>query len=117
MTIPFDDQCYQLLKWYFEEEIEDEHVLKYSRQAIKDLHRDLWLRSWSIAYVGCYGNIADLTSIESMYATCSGDLEKANCVVAMSRMESGRRNSFYASIKGDGPLVDRAITMVKGYKK
>jgi hypothetical protein len=113
----YDYQCYQLLKWFFEKELKDERVLKYSRQAMKDLRRDLWLRSWGIAYMGCYGDIADLTSIESMYTACSSDFEKADSVMAMSRMESGRRNSFYASIKGDGPLVDRAITMVKGSKK
>ena len=113
----YDYQCYQILKWFFEEGLKDERVLKYSRQAMKDLSRDLWLRSWSLAYVGSYGDIADLTSIESMYATCSSDFEKADCVMALSRMESGRRNSFYVSVKGDGSLVDRAISIVKGSKR
>jgi len=67
----------------------------------------------AIAYLGSYGDIADLTSIESMYAACSSDFEKADCVMALSMLESGRRNAFYSSIKGDGLLVDRAIKMVK----
>lgn len=113
----YDYQCYQVLRWFFEEELKDERVLKYSRQVMKSLSRDLWLRSWAIAYIGSYGDIADLTSIESMYAACSSDFEKADCVMALSRMESGRRNSFYSSIKGDGQLVGRAVDMVKGGKK
>jgi hypothetical protein len=113
----YDYQCYQMLKWLFEEKVKDEGVLKYCRRVVKDLGRDLWLRSWAMAYLGSYGDIADLTSIESMYAKCSSDFEKADCVMALSRMESGRRNSFFTSIKGDGPLVDRAIAMVKGSKK
>jgi hypothetical protein len=113
----YDFQCYQLLKWFSEENLKEDRVLKYSRQVMKDLGRDLWLRSWSIDYLGSYGDIADLTSIESMYARCTSDFERADCVMALSRMEPGRRNAFYSSIKGDGQLVDRAIGMVKRIKK
>lgn len=113
----YDYQCYQVLKWLFEETPKDDRALKYCRKVIIDMSRDLWLRSWAIAYLGNYGDIADPTFIESMYARCSSDFEKADCVMALSRMESGRRNSFFNSIKGDGPLVDRAIIMVKGKKR
>jgi hypothetical protein len=113
----YDYQSYQVLKWFFEEGLKDERVLKYCRRVMKDLRRDPWLRSWAIAHLGRHGDIADLTSIESMYASCSGDFEKADCVMALLRMESGRRNAFYSYVKGDGPLVDRAISMVKGVKK
>lgn len=113
----YDYQCYQILKWFYEEKLKDERVLKHCRHIMKDLSRDLWLRSWAMAYIGSYGDVADLTSIESMYATCSSDFEKADCVMALSRMETGRRNSFYSSINGDGQLVDRAINIVKGAKK
>ena len=112
----YDYQCYQILKWLFEEKLKNERMLKYCRRIGKDLGRDLWLRSWAIAYLGSYGDIADLTSIESIYAACSSDFEKADCVMALSLMESGRRNSFYSSVNGDGPLVNRAIKMVKGSK-
>jgi hypothetical protein len=49
----------------------------------------------------------------------SGSMVKklGGCVMALLRMESGRRNAFYSSIKGDGQLVDRAIYIVKGSKK
>jgi hypothetical protein len=113
----YDYQCYQLIKWLFEEKLKDKLVIMYCRTMLKDLGRDLWLRSWGIAYLGKYGDIADLTSIESMYAECSSDFEKADCVMALSQMESGRRNCFYSSVKGDGILVDRAIKIVKGSKK
>jgi hypothetical protein len=113
----YDYQCYQILKWFAREKLQNERVLKYCRQAMKDLGRDPWLRSWCTNYVGEYGDVADFTSIQAMYATYSSDFEKADCVMALSRMESGRRNAFYSSIKGDGQLVDRAISMAKGTRK
>lgn len=119
MTSPsaiYDYQCYQLLKWLYTENIKNHLALKYCRGIATDFNRDLWLRSWAIAYLGSYGDIADLQSIESLYSACSSDFEKADCVMALSRMESGRRNSLYSSIKGDGLLVDRAIQIVKGRK-
>lgn len=67
--------------------------------------------------MGSHGDISDLASIESLYAECSSDFEKADCVMALMRMEHGRRNAFFTSINGDGHLVDRAIYIVKGSKK
>lgn len=113
----YDYQCYQLLKWFSVENVKEERLLKYSRQVMKDLGRDLWLRSWGLAYLGSHGDISDLASIESLYAECSSDFEKADCVMALMRMEHGRRNAFFTSINGDGHLVDRAIYIVKGSKK
>jgi hypothetical protein len=113
----YDYQCYQLLKWLYTENINNDLTLKYCRRIAGDFNRDLWLRSWAIAYLGNHGDIADLQSIESMYASCSSDFEKADCVMALSRMEHGRRNAFYSAIKGDGLLVDRAVQMVKDNKR
>jgi hypothetical protein len=113
----YDYQCYQVLKWFLEEKLQNVRVLQYCRKVMRELSRDLWLRSWTVAYVGKYGDVADLTSFEAMYATSASDFEKAEYVMALSRMESGRRNAFYSSIKGDGQLVDRAINMIKGTKK
>jgi len=51
-TAVYDYQCYQLLKWLSEEQIKNEDVLKYCRRIVHDFARDLWLRSWAIAYLG-----------------------------------------------------------------
>ena len=112
----YDYQCYQLIKWLYEEKKNEKRVLNYCRQVIIDMSRDLWLRSWAITYLGNYGDIANLVRIRAVYANCSSDFEKADCVMALSRMEMGVRNSFFASIKGDGQLIDRAINIVKGKK-
>jgi len=115
-TAVYDYQCYQVLKWLFVEATQAEQVLKYCRIIGHDFARDLWLRSWAIAYLGKHGDISDLEAIESMYSKCSSDFERADCAAALSRMETGRRNSFYSSIKGDGVLVDRAVTIAKATK-
>ena len=113
----YDFQCYQILKWLYTEKIKNHLALKYCRGIASDFNRDLWLRSWAIAYLGSYGDNVDLESIESLYSASPTDFEKADCIMALSRMETARRNAFYSSVKGDGPLVDRAIKGVKGKKE
>jgi hypothetical protein len=50
--------------------------------------------------------------IESQY-TATLTEPKAESVMALARLERGRRNAFYGRVKGDGDLVAAAIRFVK----
>lgn len=109
----YDYQCYQVLKWFFDEAVKNSLVLDYCRHVIQDHNRDIWLRSYAFAYLGKFGRIEDLQAIESLYSKCRSEIEKADCVMAMREMEAGRRNAFYGAARGDGPLVARAVNLAK----
>ena len=112
----YDYQSYQIVKWFFDIGKNNSAILSYCRGVARDYNRDIWLRSYSLAYLGKYGDISDLQFIEGLYATFSNDIERADCVMALSKVETARRNAFYASIANDSPLVERAVKLIKSKK-
>jgi hypothetical protein len=113
----YDYQSYRVLKWLFDCAVRSERVLGFCRRVVQDQNRDTWLRSYALAYLGKFGQIADLHLIESLYSRYLSDFERAGCVMAMSRTEVGKRNAFYASIQGDGALIARSVALAKRLSK
>ena len=111
--IILDYQLFQLLRWFLEHSIESARVLQLARKWAYDHNRSPWLRSHSLAYLGRYGDTADLDTLEQRYSLLSAELEKADYASALERLEIGRRNAFYAKAKADGDWVRRAIAVVK----
>jgi len=109
----YDYQSYKIVKWLLENEVRDDHTLSYCRHLAQDYNRDVWLRSYAVAYLGRYGDITDMQLIESLYRSCSSDLERADCIMGLRRLETGKRNAFYAAAAGDGALADRAVRLAK----
>lgn len=110
----YDYQLFQVVRWFLTEEIKHDSALGLARTWARDRNRDPWLRSYSIAYLGRYGDTEDLDDIEQAYAESTNDIERADRVAALKRMERSRRNAFYARTTGDGTLVERAVDVVKG---
>lgn len=109
----YDYQVFQILEWFNEQSHLPAKLLSLCRTWSADRNRDLWLRMAARAILGREGDQSDLETIESSYDFRLGDLECADIVVAMSRMEAGRRNAFFGRISSDGDLVSRAIKMVR----
>jgi hypothetical protein len=109
----YDYQLYQIVRWFWEQNSFPEKLLILCRRWAFDHNRDPWLRSYCIAILGKVGDDSDLEMIESEYATVLTEAEKAECVMALARVERGRRNGFYGRIKSDGDLVAAAIQYVK----
>lgn len=63
------------------------------------------------------GDQSDLESIENSYEAVIGELERADIINALVRMETGRRNSFYGRVRADSDLVSRAIQVVRAGPK
>jgi hypothetical protein len=110
----YDHQTYRIAKWFAERGDPPEELLRLCRQCVVDRNRALWLRAHALQILGIAGDRSDLDLIESLYADSGGQLERAEIVSALARMEPGRRNSFYRRIRGDGDLVRRAVEMVLG---
>lgn len=109
----YDYQLYQILKWFYDLGINENNVIKLCREWISDHNRDPWLRSYALAYVGAFGSTTELTDFEESYSEAETELERADRVAAVRRMERSRRNAFYARVAGHGKLVSRAVAVAK----
>jgi hypothetical protein len=108
----YDYQLYQVIRWHFDTKRVDDRVLELARRAVADRNRPQWLRSTAAAYLGHFGRDADLEFMEESYAQATSDVERADCLAALARLERSRRNALYQRVKGDGVLVDRSIVWV-----
>lgn len=112
----YDYQLYQLVEWFLGRTPPEKLVLLCRRWAF-DRNREPWLRTASLRAVGSTGNQADLEKIESSYSDAKTELERAEIVVALERLETGRRNSFYNRVRADGEFVHRAIDIMQSRGK
>lgn len=109
----YDYQLYHLVKWFFEIEIFPDQLLQLCRNWAYDRNKATWLRTYCVSVVGAAGDISDLEKLEASYNTLTTELEKAEYITAVKRMETGRRNAFYGRVQADGDLVQRAIKVAK----
>jgi hypothetical protein len=112
----YDYQLYRIVRWFFELKLNDSELLALCRGWASDQNREPWLRSYAFAYVGQFGTSADLGQLEEAYPEATSDLERADRVAAVSRLEKGRRNAFYARVGGHGKLVQRAVNVAKKHE-
>jgi hypothetical protein len=109
----YDYQLYEILRWFWERNLFPEKLIELCRRWAFDRNRASWLRSYCIAILGKVGDESDLEMIESQYSVALTETQKAECVMALARLERGRRNAFHGRIKHDGELVASAIRHVK----
>jgi hypothetical protein len=109
----YDYQLWQILGWLGTENRVNDQVLGQCRSWAFDRNRPLWLRTAAIELIGKHGDEADLEKLENQYPLAGEELEKTAIVIALSRMESGRRNAFLSKVKDDGMLVERAVHLLR----
>lgn len=109
----YDYQLSQILSWFSRRESYPEQLIQLCRKWTFDKNRGLWLRTAARSILGKVGDQSDLEAIENSYETFSGELEKADIVDSLARMEKGRRNAIFGRITADGELVRRSISRVK----
>jgi hypothetical protein len=109
----YDYQIFQIVTWFLTKSSIPLRLLQLCRAWSADKNRDLWLRTAARSVLGRAGDQSDLEAIEGSYDTIAGELEKADVVDALTRMEMSRRNSFFGRVSSDGELVSRAIRCVR----
>ena len=109
----YDYQIYQIVRWFYEEQLESGELIRLCRQWTNDQNRDQSIRSYAFAYLHSFGSPSDWAQIEESYGTAMTELERADRAAAVEKLERGRRNAFYARIAGHGDLVARAIRVAK----
>jgi hypothetical protein len=113
----YDYQLYQIVRWFFERDDLSQKLVSLCRVWASDRNRHNWLRSYSLAVLGKAGDPADLEMIEQSYSAATSEVEKAEIVMALARVEIGRRNGFYKRVSLDGELVKWAVEQVLGRSK
>jgi hypothetical protein len=109
----YDYQTFQIVSWFATRRSISPRLLHLCRAWSADKNRDPWLRMATRSVLGQEGDQSDLEAIEGSYDTILGDLERADVVEALARMETGRRNSFFGRVSSDGDLVGRAVRRVR----
>ena len=110
----FPYQHYQILRWRQRASATaSEEFVRYVRRLLSAPQSPAYLRSAARAFIAIHGSAADIDDIAASYSTHAGEEEQAECLLALFRMERGRRNAFLGKAKGDGMLPAAAVALVR----
>ena len=110
----YDYQVYQIFRWLHSlGSPPSVGLITVARLITFDNARAFYLRAVCRLILQTHGSMADLERLEAGYGEVHNELERAQVLVSIKRLEVGRRNAFYGRVSGDGQLCERAIRMVK----
>jgi hypothetical protein len=113
----YDYQVYQIFRWLTSLDASPTATLiAIARRITFDNARPSYLRAACRLILQHHGSTADLERLEAGYGEVHDQLERAQILVSMKRLEVGRRNAFYGRASGDGQLCERAIRLVKAQR-
>jgi hypothetical protein len=113
----YDYQVYQIYGWINAGGIKPtDPLIAIARKIAFDGSRPTYLRAVCRTILQEYGTPVDLDQLEASYVNHHDDFEKAQVLVSIKRTETGRRNSFYDRVSGDGLLCRSAIKLAKAAK-
>ena len=110
----YDYQNFKIIKWLFENITEpDEDLFSIARTRGYDSNKPYYLQRVCRKFLGKYGDDSDLDKLESQYSLASNEVEKADIICSLGRIEKSRRNSLLARLKNDGYLIGLASDYIK----
>lgn len=110
-----DYSRFKLIEWLFDEEIASDDLVSVIRENLKVQDLNDWTRNYIFAYLGKYGNSADLDMLEEQYTRESHLYAKAVIVCSLRKLPISRRNEFYSRVKADHSFVDAAVEWSKSH--
>lgn len=110
----YDYQNYKIVNWFLENCVNpDEKLMKTMRSLAYDFNRPFYIQTSVRTFLGKFGDDADLEKLENQYSFYANEIEKAEIVCCLGRLEKARRNSFLGRIKHDGYLIKLASERIK----
>jgi hypothetical protein len=110
----YEHQRLQIIRWLARHEAAPSaEVVAMARAFAFDSAVPRDLRAVSRQVIGAHGTIADLERLEAEYEQSHDDLEQAQIILCLTRVERQRRNAFLARAKEDGELQRRAVSLVR----
>ena len=114
-TKKLDYSRFKLIEWLFEEEITNEDLVSIIRENLKVGDLNVWTRNYIYAYLGKYGNSADLDMLEDQYSRESDLYSKVVIACSLRKLPISRRNEIYSRIKTDHDIVNYAVEWSKAH--
>jgi len=109
----YEHQRLQIMKWLARHEAApSDKFVAVAREVAFASAAPRDSRAVSRQVVGGHGTLADLERLEGEYEQTHDDLEQAQIILCLTRVERQRRNAFLARAKGDGELQRRAVSLV-----
>ena len=108
-------QVLLLLTWAHDE-LDENHahiLLPYVRAISDEMNRPAPLLRVAWRFIGTFGLPVDVEQLESQYDRVGDDRDRAALIMALERMEVGRRNSLLSRCANDGPLTQLAVSLTK----
>lgn len=112
--LPYPYCAYQFLRW----RVRDDRALSATLRTIGrgfafEPGHSWYVRAASRALLGKLGDGSDLERLEAAYAHAESQIEKAELLCALQRMEPGRRNALFGRAAGDGDLPSKAVRVAR----
>jgi hypothetical protein len=107
-------QAYQIINWRrSQQEKPTEKLIALIRKFALKEKVEFFLRAEARAALGEFGSPNDLESLMYEYDNASSDIEKAEIICSIVKMETGRRNGFLGRVAGDSDICSRAVRYVR----
>lgn len=107
-------QVYQLLTWRTATTYTPSPALvNYVRQVVFSSMAPSYVKAVGREFIARYGSLADVDRLEEAFSETSSDLERAELVCAIRRMELGRRNSILARLRDESLFTTNAVALVR----
>jgi hypothetical protein len=107
-------QYYQIIGWFYERSTNPSLALiEFTRRLGFDLNSPRYLRTICLAFLGKFGDAADVERIAALYDETNDPSERAGIICCIRRMERARRNTFLGRVQRDGVISERAVRWVR----
>jgi len=107
-------QLYQIVQWRNTLLVDPSiDLLSYIRKIIFERPIPLYLRSVCREFLAKWGSPADLERLIEGLQAASSDIEKAELICCLRRIEIGRRNSIISRVASEGEFPSRAARLVR----
>lgn len=107
-------QNYLVVKWLAEEVRKPSaQLMELTRQLAYDGNAGWEVSAWARVVLGRFGEQNDLEDLAAAYSETRDEVESAEIICNLRKMEVVRRNTLFAQVRGDGEMVRRAVDYTK----
>jgi len=108
-----DHSYFLVLRWLWRRLVWRDSFLGLIRELAQDLNRCIWVRAYARALLARHGTPADLERLVAFYPRATDDIERAEIICCVTRMELSRRNSFLSRVAADSVWTQWASDAVR----
>lgn len=110
----YEYQIYQVLQWLVRlNDKPSDSLIGFARDIAFNQGRAKYVRAMAREIVAMHGSVGDLDDIQTSFANAADDLERAQILCALRRMEPSRRNSFLRRNEGHDDFCARGSALVR----